>query len=103
MTGQAVARHVEPAGFGGDGASLAMVVSAHAPDALRKALTNRQSQGRLGVIAGAGGGGDLVQGKWPLPGVGAPWPLVAPIQTEVHFSDRAQRVVAMHERCKDYH
>lgn len=101
--GQAAGRDVGPVSFGGDGAPLVVVGIAHAPDALRKALTNRQSQGRLGVIAGAGGGGDLGRGKRPLPGVGAPRPLVAPILTEVHFCDRAQRVVALHERRKGDH
>jgi hypothetical protein len=64
----------------------------------RKTLTNSRSRQRSGVITIACGGGGLVWGKRPLLGVGTRRPMVAPILTEVHFSDRAQWVVALHEQ-----
>lgn len=80
---------------GGDGAPGAAVGIAHPPVAPRKTLTNARSRQRSWGIASGGG---PVRGQRPLPGVGARWPMMAPIPMEVHFSDRAQWVVALHER-----
>lgn len=98
MTGCAIDRNSMFSRFGGDGASWVTVGITHTPVAPRKTLTNSRSRQRSGVITFARDGGGLVRGKRPLRGVGARWPMVAPILTEVHFSDRIQWVVALHEQ-----
>jgi hypothetical protein len=103
MMEQVISRHVGPARFGGDGAPWVRVGITRAPYALTKTLTNPRSPERLRAITSASVDGDLVRGKRSLPGVGAPRLLAAPILREVHFSDRAQWVVALHERRKGCH
>lgn len=99
MTGCAIDRNSSSSSFlGGDGAPWVVVGIARLPIAPRKTLTNSRSRQRSGVITIACGGGGLVWGKRPLLGVGTRRPMVAPILTEVHFSDRAQWVVALHEQ-----